>query len=112
MDPVSGRIYTDLARDLFGDYAKQPQRISPNRCTIGIEMETVDDLGTYTPETVAAAIELCAYLCGQYHLEPSTRIVTHNQIVGWKDCPRWMVNHPEDLEAFKAAVAEKMADPS
>jgi N-acetylmuramoyl-L-alanine amidase len=109
IDPVSMRIYTDFARELFGDFATQPKMTSPNHCTIGIEMCHVDEAGTYTPETVAAAVELCSYLCGQYHLDPATRIIRHVDVVGWKRCPAWYIDHPEDLDAFRAAVAEKMA---
>jgi N-acetylmuramoyl-L-alanine amidase len=108
-DPASGRIYTDLARALFGEYASNPKQRSPNRCTINIELCHVDGEGRMTGETVAAAVELCAYLCGQYHLEPRTRIVTHHLVVGWKDCPRWYTTHPEALEEFREAVAGRMA---
>jgi N-acetylmuramoyl-L-alanine amidase len=110
-DPVSGRIYTDLARSMFGDFALYPARTSPNHCTIGIEMETIDELGTYTPETVAAAVELCAYLCSQYHIDPATHIIRHIDVVGWKRCPAWYIDHPDDFEAFKEAVAAALANP-
>jgi len=109
VDPASGRIYTDLARDLFGDWALYPQRTSPNHCTVGIEMCHVDAAGAYTHETVAAAVELCAYLCKQYHLEPGKRIIRHIDVVGWKRCPAWYIDHPAHLDAFRAAVAEAMA---
>ncbi|MGO8696011.1 MAG: N-acetylmuramoyl-L-alanine amidase family protein [Rectinemataceae bacterium] len=107
-DPASGKIYTDLARNLFGAFAEDPASSSPNHCTIGIEMETVDDLGTYTPATIEAALELCVELCGQFHLDPATRIIRHVDVVGWKRCPAWYIDHPEDLDNFRAAVAAKM----
>jgi N-acetylmuramoyl-L-alanine amidase len=109
-DPVSGRIYTDLARAMFGGYASNPKTTSPNHVTIGIEMATTDADGTYTPETVAAAVELCAQLCATYSLDPSADIVRHYDVVGWKKCPKWYVDHPEDLAAFHAAVATKLAN--
>jgi N-acetylmuramoyl-L-alanine amidase len=110
-DPASGRIYTDLARQMFGYYALNPATTSPNHVLIGIEMETIDEDGTMTPETVEGTEELCAYLCNLCHLDPASRIITHHDVVGWKDCHRWYVNHPEDLDAFRAAVAAKMAEP-
>jgi N-acetylmuramoyl-L-alanine amidase len=112
VDPVSGKIYTDLARQLFGDYAANPKTTSPNHVTIGIEMATTDNLGTYTDATVTAAIELCAYLCEQYHLDPLTKIIRHYDVVGWKKCPAWYVAHPEDLIVFRQKAANKMADAS
>lgn len=151
-DPASGQIYTDLARQMFGAYASNPATMSPNRVTIGIEMETtavsraeaieaddeaaradeagdkaavaaarakaatiraeanrIDALGAYTPETVAAAVELCAQLCQRYALDPATQIIRHIDVVGWKRCPAWYIDHPEDLDAFRAAVAERMS---
>ena len=109
VDPASGRSYTDLARGMFGEFASNPYRTSPNHCTIGIEMETLDELGTSTPETVTAAIDLCAYLCGQYHLNPATQIIRHIDVVGWKRCPAWYIDHPEDLDLFRDAVAQRIA---
>jgi len=108
IDPASGKIYTDLARTLFGPYASNPKTTSPNHCTIGIEMETVDWLGTYTPETVQAAIELCAQLCKDYMLDPLTRIIRHYDVVGWKHCPKWYVDNPTDFDLFKREVQQKV----
>jgi N-acetylmuramoyl-L-alanine amidase len=36
-------------------------------------------------------------------------IGTHNLVVGWKDCPRLWTRRPEQFDAFKQAVKEKMA---
>lgn len=119
-DPASGKIYTDLARELFGEFADIPDPVhpqtSPNHVAIGIEMCHLDELGTYTPETVAAAVELCAYLSEQYHVDPATHIIRHHDVIGFngtthQNCPRWYVDHPEDLDVFRAAVAAKLAAP-
>jgi len=107
-DPASGRVYTELARTLFGDFAKSPKTTSPNHVTIGIEMCHLDALGTYAQATVDAAVELCAYLCKQYGLDPASRIITHRDVVGWKLCPKWYCDHPGDLDDFRGAVAAKM----
>jgi N-acetylmuramoyl-L-alanine amidase len=108
-DPASGQIYTDLARQMFGAYASNPATMSPNRVTIGIEMCHADEMGAYTPETVAAAVELCMQLCQRYALDPATQIIRHIDVVGWKRCPAWYIDHPEDLDAFRAAVADRIA---
>jgi N-acetylmuramoyl-L-alanine amidase len=107
-DPQSGLIYTDLARSMFGDYASNPKTTSPNHCTIGIEMCHLDLDGAYTPETVAAAVELCAQFCTKYNLDPASKIIRHIDVVGWKECPKWYIDHPEDLDSFRASVATKM----
>jgi N-acetylmuramoyl-L-alanine amidase len=101
-DPASMKIYTDFARAKFGKYATPNS--SPNWVTIGIELCHADDSGRFTAATLASARELCADLCRRYALDPKNDITTHNLIVGWKDCPRWFVKHPEDLKAFVETV--------
>lgn len=100
MDPVSGRIYTDWAREAFGKYASLPADTSPNWCTIGIEMVPIDMDGRFSTETVESARELGANLCIKYAL-PVDRVGTHHGVVGWKDCPRWWTNHPDEFEMFR-----------
>lgn len=104
-DPASGKVYTDLARERFGRYAIDYEHNSPNNCTIAIELCPVDSTGAFTKATLNVAAELCADILRRYNLTPAD-IVTHNQIVGWKDCPRLWVVEPEKLEAFRAAVGE------
>jgi N-acetylmuramoyl-L-alanine amidase len=107
-DPASGRIYTDWARAKFGRFAEHPDINSPNNCTIGIELCTVDADGNFTPETVSSAVELAAKLLKDNRLSLDD-IGTHNLVVGWKDCPRLWTKHPERFHAFRQAVKEKMA---
>jgi N-acetylmuramoyl-L-alanine amidase len=102
-DPVSGRIFTDWARAKLGKYVGDPERNSPNNCTIGIELCVIDEQGTFTPETLQAAAGLVAKLLKEHDL-PVDDIGTHNKVVGWKDCPRWWTNHPADFELFKSMV--------
>lgn len=110
LDPKSNTIYTDFARQLFGRYAAQPDRLSPNAVTIGIEMCHLDWKGTFTKETLSSATKLCGILCRQLSLDPISRIITHYDVVGWKDCPRWFVNNPADLDSFRFDVALSMED--
>jgi N-acetylmuramoyl-L-alanine amidase len=107
-DPASGRIYTDWARTKLGRFAENPDINSPNNCTIGIELCTVDADGNFTQETVTAAVELVAKLLKDNRLSLDD-IGTHNLVVGWKDCPRLLTKHPEQFNAFRQAVKEKMA---
>lgn len=107
-DPASGKVYTDYARAKYGQYAENCKAISPNFCTLGIELCPTDKDGHLTGQTLKAAAELCAYLCKKYKLTADD-ITTHNAVVGWKDCPRLWVNHPEQFEAFKKLVSDELA---
>ena len=105
IDPASGKIYTDLARERFGAYASTNN--SPNNCTIGIELCPIDWEGNFNPATIEAAIDLCATLCRAFRLK-ARDVVTHHEVVGWKDCPRLWTNHPEYLENFRAEVEKRI----
>lgn len=106
IDPHSGKIYTELARHLFGEYARNPETLSPNQCTLGIEMCPLDGTGNFSQETLESAKYL-VWLLMEKHGVPLERVVTHNQVVGWKDCPRLWVNHPEKFEVFKSELGAR-----
>jgi N-acetylmuramoyl-L-alanine amidase len=104
---VGSQTYTPFARSLFGEKAtsNSGSRSTPNHYSIGIEMCHIDWEGTFTEETLEAAAKLCAELCSRNSLDPHRHIVTHNMIVGWKECPRLWVNNPDNLELFRWIVA-------
>lgn len=104
---VGSTVYTDLARTVFGDYARFPEKTSPNSCSIGIEL-CHGPGGVFTEATTMAAMELAAHLCKSFRLDPASQILTHNEVVGWKACPEYWVKHPALFEAFKADVARIM----
>jgi N-acetylmuramoyl-L-alanine amidase len=110
IDKDSGKIYTDYAREVFGEYANNPETMSPNRCSIGIELCPVDADGKHTPETLLSAVELTAYLCKKYNLEPQTKVMRHSDICGEsvKVCPKWFVNNVNDWITFRQDVMEQM----
>ena len=109
VDPASGRIYTDWAREKFGEHRCDPTTVGPNVCTIGIEMEPVDEVGNFTQQTLSAAAELAADICTRLALNPMVDLGTHHMVVGWKDCPRLWTNSPALFEGFKADVRGRMA---
>lgn len=100
----SNQVYTDFARKKFGEYCTNYKSNSPNNVTIGIELCHYDWEGRFDPKTIKQAIKLITSLCIDFGLNPLEDIVTHNQIVGWKDCPRWFTNNPESFEKFKAKI--------
>jgi N-acetylmuramoyl-L-alanine amidase len=106
VDPYSGRIYTDWARQKFGYYANDPVKISPNFCTLGIEL-CIDVNGNFTPESLKAAVGLVAKLVEENNLTADD-IELHKQVVGWKDCPLPWVIRPELFDEFKDRVINKM----
>ena len=97
-DPASGRIYTDWCRQVCG---KSP----PNWVTLGIELCHPDWSGRFVDKTWKAAVNLCADMIKRHGLTVD-KIGTHNMAVGWKDCPRWFVNNPDQLEVFRNDVAK------
>ncbi len=107
-DPKSGNIYTDIARDSFGKYASNPSTLSPNQVTIGIELCPIDFEGNFNVATIESAIELCVIICKRFNLKAKD-IFTHNQIVGWKDCPKLWVTHPSYFDNFKRRVDEQLS---
>ena len=105
-DPVSGKVYTDWAREKFGRFASNPQTTSPNHCTIGIEL-CFDRQGNFTPETITAAVVLVARLLNENNLTIE-EIGHHNLVVGWKNCPRPWIRNPALFDEFKKRVGENM----
>jgi N-acetylmuramoyl-L-alanine amidase len=102
-DPRSGKIYTDWARGVFGKYAADPKRNSPNNASIGIELCVIDNEGNFDPRTLQSAVEMTAHLCKAYQI-PLEQVGTHNMVVGWKDCPRLWTKFPEKFDQFKTRV--------
>jgi N-acetylmuramoyl-L-alanine amidase len=106
IDPASGRVYTDWARQKLGHFVSDPTKNNPNHCTIGIEL-CIDRQGNFTPETLTAAVDLVAKLLADNNL--STEDIGHHKlVVGWKDCPLPWIKEPELFEQFKDRVREKL----
>jgi len=105
-DPVSGRIYTNWARQKYGYYACDPVKTSPNFCTLGIEL-CIDAAGNFTPETIQAAVDLSVQLL-EKNLLFVDDIGHHNKVVGFKDCPLPWVKNPSLFHEFKEMVKAKM----
>jgi N-acetylmuramoyl-L-alanine amidase len=75
----------------------------PNYYLIGIELCPIDIQGRFNTTTLISCIELVRELLKKYKLTVND-IWTHKEVVGWKDCPRWFVNNPNDWQKFKIAV--------
>lgn len=77
---------------------------SPNKFCLGIEMCVEDWEGSITPATWETTVQWLAGKAVKYGLDPHSDILTHQQIVGWKECPKWFVDHPDELERMRYDV--------
>lgn len=76
---------------------------SRNDDTISIEVCHPDESGEYGPETYRRVVELCAWLCGEFRLDPREDLIRHYDISG-KECPLYYVRHPEAWEQLRGDV--------
>ena len=75
-----------------------------NADTVSIEVCHPDETGEFSPVTYDRAVELTAWLCVQFKLDPETGVIRHYDVTG-KECPRYYVEHPEAWDAFRADVS-------
>ena len=75
-----------------------------NGDTVSIEVCHPDETGAFSPVTYDRAVELTAWLCVQFKLDPETDVIRHYDVTG-KECPRYYVEHPEAWDAFRADVS-------
>lgn len=75
-----------------------------NADTVSIEVCHPDETGEFSPVTYDRAVELTAWLCVQFRLDPETDVIRHYDVTG-KVCPRYYVEHPEAWDTFRADVS-------
>ena len=68
----------------------------------GVVIHYVGNPGTY-----GRCVELTAWLCREFRLNPETDVIRHYAVTG-KECPRYYVEHPEAWDTFRADVAAEM----
>lgn len=82
-----------------------------NDDTIAIEVCHPDAVGRFSDVTYWRTVELTAWLCHTFHLDPERDVIRHYDVTG-KRCPVYYVEHPEAWEDFLvdvAAAAESLA---
>jgi N-acetylmuramoyl-L-alanine amidase len=99
---VGSKTYSKQSLTKFGN--------SPNYNTYGIECTHIDWDGNFTKETYESMINRCVDLCIEFKLNPLTDIWTHEEVVLWKDCPRYFNRHPNKWKEFKEIVNKKYID--
>lgn len=79
-----------------------------NGDTVSIEVCHPDETGEFSPVTYRRCVELTAWLCREFKLDPEKDIIRHYDVTG-KECPRYYVEHPDAWEQLKADVAAELA---
>ena len=80
---------------------------SRNEDTVSIEVCHPDETGEFSHVTYDRTVELTAWLCWEFRLDPETDVIRHYDVTG-KECPRYYVEHPEAWDTFRADVAAEM----
>lgn len=78
-----------------------------NGDTVSIEVCHPDETGEYSPAAYRQAVELTAWLCRAFRLDPEEDVIRHYDVTG-KRCPLYYVDHPEAWEALLADIAEEL----
>ncbi|MCC9023038.1 N-acetylmuramoyl-L-alanine amidase [Bacillus nakamurai] len=78
-----------------------------NFLSVGVEL-CIEKNGTFHPDTVARAEQVCAELCKMFKLDPINDIVRHYDITH-KICPAPWVSNSQGFTDFKARVKKRMA---
>ena len=74
-----------------------------NADTVAVEVCHPDETGQFSDVTYRRTVELTAWLCRAFDLDPETDVIRHYDVTG-KLCPRYYVEHPEAWDTFRADV--------
>lgn len=78
-----------------------------NEDTISVEVCHPDEEGEYAPAAYRRVVELTAWLCRAFGLDPETDVIRHYDVSG-KLCPLYYVEHPEAWDALRADIAAEV----
>ena len=82
---------------------------SRNEDTVSIEVCHPDETGQFSVETYDSVVQLTAWLCETFQLDPQADIIRHYDVTG-KICPRYYVEYEDAWAALKDDVAARMAE--
>lgn len=77
---------------------------SRNEDTISVEVCHPDETGEYSPATYQRAVDLTAWLCREFRLDPERDVIRHYDVSG-KLCPLYYVEHEDAWSQFRQDVA-------
>jgi len=78
-----------------------------NGDTVAVEVCHPDKEGEFSPVTYDSAVELTAWLCREFDLDPAEDVIRHYDVTG-KQCPLYYVVHPEAWERFLTDTGERL----
>ena len=78
-----------------------------NSDTVAVEVCHPDETGEFSPAAYQRTVELTAWLCRTFRLDPEDDVIRHYDVTG-KICPKYYVDHPDAWEAFLIDVAAEM----
>ena len=78
-----------------------------NGDTVSIEVCHPDEKGEYSPVTYRRVVELAAWLCREFRLDPEEDVIRHYDVTG-KLCPLYYVENPEAWDTLRADIAEEV----
>ena len=79
-----------------------------NEDTMSIEVCHPDDTGEFSTVTYDRVVELTAWLCREFRLDPERDVIRHYDVTG-KLCPLYYVENPEAWDAFLSDVSAELA---
>lgn len=79
-----------------------------NNDTVAIEVCHPDETGKFSPVTYDRLVELTAWLCREFRLDPESDVIRHFDVTG-KICPKYFVEEPAAWDQFRMDVDEAMA---
>ena len=80
-----------------------------NGDTVAIEVCHPDETGEFSAVTYQQVVELTAWLCRTFDLDPETDVIRHYDVTG-KLCPKYYVENPMAWESFLLNTAEAFAE--
>lgn len=83
---------------------------SRNGDTVSVEVCHPDETGEFSSVTYRRTVELTAWLCRTFRLDPERDVIRHYDVTG-KDCPKYYVENPEAWDAFLRDTARALAEP-
>ena len=80
---------------------------SRNADTTSIEVCHPHSTGKFSDVTYQRVVELTAWLCREFHLDPETDVIRHYDVTG-KECPKYYVDYPDAWDQLRADVKAEM----
>ncbi|WP_295581837.1 N-acetylmuramoyl-L-alanine amidase family protein [uncultured Oscillibacter sp.] len=78
-----------------------------NEDTVSVEVCHPDETGAFAPVTYRRLVELTAWLCQTFRLDPEEAVIRHYDVTG-KACPLYYVENPEAWTDFLRDVAAEL----